>query len=56
MKEGVVYEGEFFSPLAAYLPGLLPKQSEIARYYSTLTEEKTSSHEIPSHCIIDTEM
>ena len=31
MREGVVYEGQFFSPLAAYLPGLLPRESEIAR-------------------------
>ena len=31
VKEGEVFEGEFFSPLAAYLPGMLPKESEVAR-------------------------
>ena len=31
IKEGVIYDGEFFSPLAAYLPGMLPKESEVAR-------------------------
>ena len=36
LKEGAVYEGEFFSPLAAYLPGLLPKQAEVARYIISL--------------------
>ena len=31
-KEAEIYNGEFHSPLAAFLPGLLPKQSEVARY------------------------
>ena len=31
IREGLIYDGEFFSPLAAFLPGLLPKESEMAR-------------------------
>ena len=45
MKEGVVYEGEFFSPLAAYLPGLLPKQSEVARYVYSQPPGQTLSRQ-----------
>ena len=32
IKEGVIYDGKFRSPLAAYLPGMLPRESEEARY------------------------
>jgi hypothetical protein len=47
MKKGVVYEGEFFSPLAAYLPGLLPKQSEVARFELVLPQSWLESDRKP---------